>query len=272
MKFSVLMSIYHKEKSEYFNRAMSSIWTEQIVKPNEIVLVQDGKLTNELYKAIEDWQQKLGSILKLVKLEKNVGLGEALNTGLKECTYNLVARMDTDDIALKNRFKKQLIIFDGLDIDICSSWIEEFVTDENEIDSIKKLPEKHISIVKYAKFRSPLNHPAVMFKKNVIEKVGGYKPFPFLEDYYLWARLIVSDAKFYNIQESLVKMRTGNGLVARRVGWEYFKNEVSLQKEFLSMGLINHFDFTINVTTRFILRNLPLKLGKLTYNLIRRVK
>lgn len=110
MKFSILMSIYHKEKPEYFNRAIQSIWDEQSVKPDEIVLIQDGRLSDELYKAISKWKIKLGGVLKIIPLEHNVGLGDALNKGIKYCSYELIARMD---IALPDRFKKQLKVFDN---------------------------------------------------------------------------------------------------------------------------------------------------------------
>ena len=142
MKFSVLMSIYNKEKPEYFNRAMQSIWDEQTVKPDEIVLVQDGKLTDELYNSIEQWKEKLKKIFKTIPLEVNVGLGDALNIGIKHCNFELIARMDTDDISLPNRFEKQLKVFENKNIDICSTWVSEFEDDENKIISYRKLPEK----------------------------------------------------------------------------------------------------------------------------------
>ena len=135
MKFSVLMSIYKKEEPKYFNRAMQSIWDEQTVKPDEIVLVQDGPLTDGLYKAIDEWKAKIGEVFKTVPLEKNVGLGEALNAGIKHCSYELIARMD---ISIPNRFEKQLKAFENNDIDICSSWVSEFDSDENEIISYRK--------------------------------------------------------------------------------------------------------------------------------------
>ena len=174
MKFSVLMSIYINEKSIYLNRAMQSIWDEQIVKPDEIVLVQDGPLTDELYLTINKWKEKLGSLFILVILKKNVGLGDALNEGMKYCSYELISRMDTDDISLPERFKKQLEIFEEKDIDICSAFISEFQDDEREIISYRKIPEKHNDIVKYSKKRSPINHIPVMFKKSVVIKAGGY--------------------------------------------------------------------------------------------------
>ncbi len=169
MKFSILMSVYYKETPEYFNRAMYSIWDEQTVKPTEIILVQDGLLTDELYSAIADWRKNIGEAFKTIPLEKNVGLGDALNIGLKACSFDLVARMDTDDICFPDRFEKQLNVFKNSDVDICSSWVSEFDVDETKIVSYRKLPEKHEDIVKFAKKRSPVNHPAVMYKKLIVQ-------------------------------------------------------------------------------------------------------
>ena len=269
MKFSVLMSIYYKEKPEYFNRCMQSIWDEQIVKPNEIVLVQDGKLTDELYKVIDRWQEKLRGIFKTIPLEKNVGLGDALNIGLQNCTYELVARMDTDDIALPDRFEKQLKVFENSDIDICSSWVSEFDNDENKIISYRKLPQDHDEIVNFAKKRNPLNHPVVMYKKSVVEKAGGYKKMMWFEDYYLWVRMILNGAKFYNIQEPLVSMRAGYGQLERRSGFRYAVEECNFLKRLKEIGFLNSFEFCRNLFIRFTARVMPKKVVKAVYKLLR---
>ena len=268
-KFSVLISIYYKEKPEYFNRAMQSIWDEQTIKPNEIILVQDGKLTEELYEIIDKWKNKLGEILKIIPLEENVGLGNALNEGMKHCSYELTARMDTDDIALPNRFEKQLKVFENGDIDICSSWVSEFENNENKIVSYRKVPELNEEITKYGKLRCPINHPAVMYKKSIVQKAGGYKKMMWFEDYYLWARMIVIGAKFYNIQEALVNMRAGYGQLERRSGLKYAISEYNLQKEFLKLKFINIFEFLRNVSIRFFTRVIPKKFVKLIYKLLR---
>jgi glycosyltransferase involved in cell wall biosynthesis len=269
MKFSVLMSIYHKEKPEYFNRAMLSIWDEQTIKPNEIVLVQDGPLTEQLYKSIDLWKEKLGGILKTISLEKNVGLGNALNIGIKNCTYELIARMDTDDISLPNRFEKQLKIFENSDIDVCSAWISEFEYDENHIISYRKIPEDNEQIIKYGKFRSPVNHIPVMYKKSAVEKAGNYGEFRFAQDYHLWARMIVNGAKFYNIQEPLANIRAGYGQLERRSGLAYAKNELNLLKEFKKIGFLNNYEFARNVAIRFTARILPKSLIKMIYKKLR---
>ena len=256
MKFSVLMSIYYKEKAEYFNRCMQSIWDEQTIKPDEIVLVQDGQLSDELHKAIIDWQKKLKDKFKTIPLEKNVGLGDALNIGLQYCNNELVARMDTDDIALPNRFEKQLEIFQNKNIDVCGSWVSEFENNENNIVSFRKVPELDEDIKRFAKKRNPLNHPTVMYKKTVIEKAGGYQKMLWFEDYYLWVRMILNGAKFYNVQVPLVKMRIDSQL-ERRKGNKYIFSEIELQKKFLKLGFINKKEFIINIIIRNFPRILP---------------
>ena len=269
MKFSLLMSIYHKEKTEYFNRAMQSIWDEQTIKPDEIVLVQDGKLTNELNNAIKKWQDIIGDIFKTIPLEHNLGLGDALNIGLKECSYELVARMDTDDICIKDRFEKQLKVFEDNDIDICSSWVSEFDNDEDEIVSYRKIPEFHADIIKFSKKRCPINHPAVMYKKSVVESIDSYKKMMWFEDYYLWARLIISNAKFYNIQESLVNMRAGYGQLERRGGFKYAVEEFKFLVKLKRIKFLNFYQFIKSVVIRFISRVLPKSILKKIYKKIR---
>lgn len=269
MKFSILISIYYKEKAKYFNRAMQSIWDEQIIKPNEIILVQDGKLTDELYKAIDQWSDKLGDIFKTIPLEKNVGLGDALNTGLQECGYELVARMDTDDICSSDRFEKQLKIFENSDIDICSSWVSEFDDNEKEIVSYRKLPEHHDEIVAYARMRNAINHPAVIYKKSVVQNAGGYKKMMWFEDYYLWVRMILKGAKFYNIQEPLINMRAGYGQLERRGGLKYAIEEFKFMLELKQIGFLNTTQFVKNVSVRFIARVLPKKLLQKIYKRLR---
>ena len=276
MRFSVLMSIYYKEKPEHFNRAMQSIWYEQTVKPDEIVLVEDGELTNDLYSVINDWESKLGRVLKRVPLERSVKLGQALNIGLKECSYELVARMDTDDISLPYRFEKQLKVFEkDQTIDVCSGWVSEFVDDENVITSYRKVPENHEEIVKYAKFRCPVNHPAVMYKKSSVLNVGGYGEYQYYkiqqEDYHLWVRMILEGARFYNIQEPLVKMRFSDSMIKRRAGIYYAKSELRLLNEFKNLGFLTTGEYIKNIFLRVPIRLMPVRILKAIYKLSRAI-
>ncbi|MGG7048304.1 MULTISPECIES: glycosyltransferase [unclassified Campylobacter] len=270
MNFSLLISIYVKEKPEYFNRAMQSIWDEQSIRPNEIVLVQDGALTQDLYAIIEKWKNKLGNILKIIQLEKNLGLGDALAIGLKKCSNEIVARMDTDDISLPDRFEKQLKVFKEQDVDVCSGWISEFEGHESRIYAFRKLPEYHYDIVKFAKARSPLNHPAVMFKKSAVLESGNYQKMLFIEDYYLWVRMILKGYKFYNLQCVIVNMRAGHSQLSRRQGIKYAINELKVQILFYKMGFLNFYGFSRNSILKFLVRIMPNFVVKIIYKFFRR--
>ena len=270
MKFSVLMSIYVKEKAEYLRQSLESIWDKQSIQPDEIVLVLDGPLTKELSYEVELWKKKIANDLKIVTLENNLGIGDALNAGLKSCRNNLVARMDTDDISVFDRFEKQLNIFKEKNIDICGSWVDEFDEDFNTIISTRRLPESHNSIIKFAKYKCPLNHPSVMFKKDVIEKVGGYKKMMWFEDYYLWVRLIQNGFVFYNIQEPLVKMRSGYSQLARRSGLKYIASEYRMLKTIYQMNFINKIQFFLNLLVRSFSRVMPKYILKKIYSILRK--
>ncbi len=269
MKFSVLMSIYHKEKPEHFNRCMISIWDEQTIKPNEIVLVQDGKLTDELYKVIDEWKHKLGDVLKIVPLEQNVGTGQAKNIALNNCRYDLVAVMDTDDIAIHDRFEKQLKVFENSDIDICGGLISEFEDDENIIVSYRRVPELHNEIKKYSKKRNGVNHMTAMYKKNAIMDCGAYQHMLYFEDYFLWCRAFMNGAKFYNIQEPLCNVRLGNDMLGRRHGFSYIIKEYRFLNAVRQLGFLNNYEFIRNILIRFSVRILPKSLLKKIYKKIR---
>lgn len=255
-KYSVLISIYSKEHADWFEQSLDSIF-KQTCMPNEVVLVEDGPLTEELY-AVIDKYTRLYPIIKIIPLPQNVGLGRALNEGLKHCSYDLVARMDTDDIAKPDRFEKQLSVFrNNPDIDVCSAWIEEFADKTDNIVSIKKVPENHWDILLYAQSRCPINHPTVMFRKSSLQAVGGYQHFPLLEDYYLWIRLLMDGAKFYNIQDSLLYFRTSSDMFDRRGGWSYLKNEIEFWRLAYRCHFVSFFRLLQNILVRIPARLCP---------------
>ena len=271
MNFSVLLSIYCNEEVHYFNRAMRSIWDEQTIQPNEIVLVEDGPLTQELYQAIGIWKRQLKDLLKIVSIKKNSGVGNAKNIGVKACSNELIAVMDTDDVSLPDRFEKQLTIFNSQDIDVCGAWVGEFVNNENLIASYRRTPEKHNEIVIFAKSRSPVNHPTAMYKRSSVLKAGNYAKYRTSEDYDLFVKLIMSGAKLYNIQEPLVSMRIGNNQEARRRGLKNAIMEAGVQKEFYIMGFLTVYELCRNITVGFFIRMLPSALLKVVFRMIRKL-
>ncbi|MBT7900360.1 MAG: glycosyltransferase [Candidatus Marinimicrobia bacterium] len=245
MKFSVLMSIYYKEKAEYFNKAMQSIWDKQIVKPNEIILVQDGELTDELYLAINEWNEKLDKVLKLVPLKSNIGLALALNEGLKHCIYGYIARMDTDDISTSNRFKDQVKFLDeNKNIDVCGMYIREI--DENGliINKLIKYPLSHNELFKFFKKRNPFAHPTVMFRKSYFNKAGLYSNDLYLaEDTLLWYNGFLNNCLFANINRVGLEFRRTNDMYYRRSDFNkalgLLKSRLFLINRKLNYGLIS---------------------------------
>ena len=226
--YSVLMSVYYKEKAENLRQAIESIQL-QTVSTDNFVLVCDGLLTAELDEVIAQKQQEMGGALKVVHLPKNVGLGRALNEGIKHCKNELIARMDSDDISYPNRCEKQLAVFAAHpEVSICSGTVEEFSTMPDVIDAKRVLPETNREIMTFAKSRNPFNHPCVMYKKSAVESVGSYQDFYLLEDYYLWLCMLMAGYQGYNIQSPLLYMRAGSDMYKRRAGWKYAKAQVRL--------------------------------------------
>lgn len=225
MNFSVLLSIYHKENSEYFKLALNSIWDDQILKPTEIVLVQDGFLGDELLSVISAFCDK--APVKLVKLQENVGLSKALNLGLKKCSYDLVARMDTDDIAESSRFLKQIDYYkNNPDTDVLGSYAMK-IDEHGKQLNLLKVPTTKEKINKYI-WTCPFIHPSVMFRKDKIVNIGSYNPNsgPRQDDYELWFRCAASGLSFANIPEPLLYYRFFADSVKKNninVGWHRFK-------------------------------------------------
>lgn len=248
VQFSVLMSVYYKDNPQWLKQAVESV-LNNTVKPNQIVLVVDGQIPNELEQILTQYQQHLD----ILRLEKNSGLGIALQQGLLKCKYPLVARMDSDDISLPNRFELQLKEFENNpNLTIVGGYIQEFDSQTNEKTSIRKVPLEDNKIKQYVKTRSPFNHPSVMLKKDDILNVGNYQTFYQMEDYYLWARLVKANFQMKNIPEILLNFRTDKNMFARRGSYKYFKSNKEVSKQMLKMKIINYPYYLFNITVRFI--------------------
>ena len=269
MSLSVLISVYAGERPRYLKDALYSIWENQTYKPAQIVLVKDGPINAELESEIERYQLKLGEILTVVGLEENVGLGKALNVGLEYCRHELVARMDTDDVSLPNRFEKQIEFMNGNPYISASSasideWDEELVTKINK----RSLPSDPESVAAFAIRRSPLSHPVVIFRKSVIQSVGGYPELRKAQDYALWSLLITKGHRLANLPDTLLNMRSGNGLFARR-GFRYFQQEMKLLSYQREIGFLTNKNYVFNAVIKFFLRLSPNFIKNWAYKLAR---
>lgn len=271
MKFSVLISVYSKDDPGYLKEALNSIWDKQKLKPNEIVIVKDGFLNKNLNSVILKFSKNANT--NIISLKENQGLGEALRIGLLNCKYNLIARMDADDISVPERFLKQInFLKKNPKFDVVGSNILEFSTSVLKPHGIRVVPERNFDIRNTHKIKNAVNHVSIMARKDKILKAGNYMPMLFFEDYFLWARMMMNGCVFHNLQECLVLVRTGNNMIGRRHGIHYIKQEIIFYKNLLDIAFINKFEFFRAIILRVPLRLLPNQLLSFFYKKVIRKK
>lgn len=252
-KFSVSICVYKGDNAELFDTAMNSIFNQTLM-PDEVVLVVDGPVGTDILKVIEKYENTY-SELKVIRLKENVGHGNARRKGMEECSNEIIALMDADDICVETRFEQQIEIFKKNDnISIVGGLISEFIEKKENIVGMREVPESDYDIKAYMKKRCPMNQMTVMMKKSDVMEAGGYLDWYCDEDYYLWIRLALENKKFYNIQENLVYVRVGEEMYQRRGGIKYFQSEAKLQKYMLKSNVIGIRRYVINVSQRLVLQ------------------
>lgn len=257
--YSVLMSIYKDEDPYYFKESIQSM-IDQTLKPDEIVIVKDGELTTELNKVIEFFEVKYPSLFTIVPLTKNVGLGLALNAGLKVCKNELVARMDTDDIAISDRCEIQVNEFrENEELCIIGSTISEFSDDPNEVISSRIVPTNHDDIVKFSRRRNPFNHPSVMYKKSAVLNNGGYNDYRRNQDLDLFVRMLHNGCKAKNIQKPLLLFRANEDNLQRRKSWTKCSSYIQMIYNFRRKGYSTTIDLLIVTISQLIVFVAPVK-------------
>lgn len=259
-KYSVLMSLYKKEKPEYLRLALDSM-LNQTIAPDEIVLVEDGPLTEELYSVLEEYPS-----LHRVKNETNLGLGLALNVGLNACRNELVARMDTDDCSKPERCEKQLACFEEKPyLSIVGSHIDEFIGDISNVVSKRIVPTSSEAIYEYAKKRSAFNHPAVMYSKTAVLDNGGYADLKRNQDVDLFGRMQFKGYKAENIDESLLWFRSSDELAKRRKSWQNTWSYIATIRKFWKMGYSSFIDYVIVGVAQIGMYLMPVKIQNFIY-------
>lgn len=261
MPFSIAISVYKNDDPTYFDRALSSITDLQTIMPDEVVLVVDGPVSDELNSVINKYENKY-DFFNIIRLEKNGGLGNALKIAVENAKYELIARMDSDDVSRPTRFEEQLKYFMlHPEIDIVGGDITEFIGDENNIVGTRAVPKSDYDIREYMKTRCAMNHVSVMYKRMAVQAAGGYQDWFWNEDYYLWIRMWLNNAVFANTGTVLVNVRVGEEMYQRRGGRKYFESEKGLQDYMLSHKMIGIPTYCQNVLKRLIVqRLLPNKL------------
>lgn len=281
--FSLLMSVYGGDSLTNLRRSIESNTVEQTLPPDQLVIVRDGPVPTHIQNYLDSLRGTMQSAFAqqrpdisppeicIVPLQQNCGLAHALNTGLAHCTYEIVARADSDDISLPTRFSIMIPLFNPdncVSPDIVGSAIQEFEGDKSKSGQIRVLPQQGPKLLRYARRRSPLHHPSVVFRKSVVSAAGGYpENIGRFEDYLLWERLILNGAFLYNVPTPLVLYRVDSGAYQRRGGWTMFCEELQLQRRFLHDGFTTTGQFLGNILVRAIYRLIPVTLRKFAYRL-----
>ena len=263
--FSVAMCVYGKDNPDWFDKALCSV-IDQTVQPDEIVLVVDGPIPDSIQNVIDKYSKICAEgvgldnltkviTLQVVYLKENQGLGKALRKAVTTCKYEIIARMDSDDIAVRNRFELQLTyLMSHPNTDILGGQIEEFIGEITNVAGRRIVPLTDANCKAYLKKRCPFNHMSVMYKKTAVLKAGNYRDWFYNEDYYLWVRMALDKCIFANLPEVLVQVRVGKEMYARRGGEKYFRSEEKIQRLMLQNGLISVPRYLVNVGERLIIQ------------------
>lgn len=254
-RFSVCTSIYKNDKTTYVKAAIDSILVNQTLRPAEIVVVLDGPIPEATESLLKGYKSEYPSIFSFIRFDKNQGLGAALKKGVEASKYDIIARMDCDDISVPDRFQKQLQFLDEHpEVDIVGGQISNFIGEPGQHENIRFVPTTNTEVRRSMKSFCAMNHVSVMFRKEAVLKAGNYEDWPGNEDYYLWIRMMEKGSIFANLEDVLVNVRSGKEQYERRGGWEYFTSGEKLQRYMFKQGLISVLHYLINVAARFFVQ------------------
>ena len=266
-RFSVLLPVYAGDDRTSFTRAFESVTVDQERPPAEVVIVRDGPLPPSLAGGLELLVAESPVPVTVVELPENRGLARALEAGLAACRYDIVGRMDADDISLPERFALQVpLVEEGFDV--VGSSLAEMGKDEHDLRGVRRPPLTHAAIARSARFHCPFNHPTVVLRRSVVARVGGYEHLRHFEDYWLWVRMLAGGARAANVERPLLLYRVGAGAYERRGGWRLVGPEIELQRRMRRIGFTSRARFVRNVVVRGLWRFVPVRLRRRLYGLV----
>ena len=261
--FSLLIPVYGGDRPDVVRRAFRSAVTEQTMRPDQVVIVRDGPVDEGLAACLDELVATSPVPATFVPLEHNSGLGPALNSGLRACWFDLVARMDADDVAMPHRFEVQLA--QTAHSDLIGSGLVEFIADTDDIVGQRVPPTDPDKIRRYAKVADPFHHPTIVYRKSLVLAAGGYTDLPLMEDYALFVRMMQLGARPFNVAEPLIFYRVGTTAFRRRGGKRVFSSELRLQREFLRSGFTTRAEYLRNLIIRGGYRLVPWRVRRAIY-------
>jgi glycosyltransferase involved in cell wall biosynthesis len=260
--FSVVMALYHRDDPVHFQESVDSILSQSL-RPDELILVVDGPIGADLERILT--QVGSQSMVRVVRLPTNAGPGHARHVGIEAAQHDIVALMDADDIAVPQRFALQLPVLSTGDADVVGGFIEEFDVALHDTGRIRTVPTTHEQIVRFGRWRQPVNHVTIMFRRDAYRRVGGYQPIRSVEDFDLLSRMLMDGVRFANVPAVLVHARCGAAMLRRRGGLTYLRREITLLRRMHEHGYLSLAQFIGNVAIRVTLRLLPVPLLALLY-------
>jgi glycosyltransferase involved in cell wall biosynthesis len=263
-RMSLLLPVWHRDRPDFLAAAFRSTVLDQTRRPDHVVIVRDGPVAAVLADRIAELAATSPVPVDVLELDVNVGLGPALDAGLVACRHDVVARMDADDISLPHRFAVQMPIVES-GADIVGSGLLEFGDGADDVVGRRIPPSDPDDIRARSRFADPFNHPTVVYRRTCVQAVGGYGDFALMEDYLLWAKMIVAGARVANVAEPLVKYRVGAGAYARRGGLRQLRAELAVQRRFLALGFTNRRQFLRNIAVRGGYRLVPERIRRMAY-------
>jgi glycosyltransferase involved in cell wall biosynthesis len=265
MKYSVLMTVYKNDNPEFFYQSLQSM-VDQTLKPDEIVLVKDGPVSQAIQDVIDLVDSRNENLIVQLQFERNLGLGLALQEGLNQCRNELVARMDSDDISFSERCQLQVLEFEkNPKLDIVGCPVEEFEGTIENVVSIRRVPLTNEEIHAFATRRDPFNHPSVMFRKSKVLEVGSYRDFRKNQDSDLWIRLLHTDSYAMNLPQVLLHFRFDESTYKKRKSWGNTKSLISIRYYAFTLGQCSFFDFLLVMTALLAVYILPVRFQKFFY-------
>jgi glycosyltransferase involved in cell wall biosynthesis len=253
--FTLLLSVWDGDQPDHLLQAFCSAVDEQTLRPAQVVIVRDGPVRGELDACLADLHKTSPVPVTLVPLESNRGLGPALDAGMAASQFDVIARMDADDVAMPHRFEVEIPLI--AEADIVGAGLLEFVDDIENVVGQRVPPTDPEQIQRYARMHDPFNHPTVVYRRQAVQAAGGYGDLPLMEDYALFARMLQNGARAVNVAEPLVYYRVGATAFKRRGGADLLRSELRLQRAFRRQGFTTPAEYARNVMVRGGYRLIP---------------
>ena len=250
--FSVAMSVYKSDDPCHFREALDSVFSQSL-PADEVHLTVDGPVSDELNAIIEEYKNRYET-LTVDRLEVNIGLGNVLRRAMEKCKYDLIFRMDSDDISAPGRFKKQMDAYLDEPADVLGCSTVGFVGDLETTTKVSLANRRltHEEIIKTLPNVCPMSHVTVLLRREAVLKAGSYLHCYHHEDYFLWTRMAKAGCKFRNIPEHLVYVRLGEEQARRHGGWKYFKAECVIRRYMLKHHLATVLQVAKALAIRFV--------------------